>query len=680
MKKMYIALCIILLGSNACASTATPTVEGDIAKLQMNTETTNAEYTQAASQTPEEAQILSLTPTPYPTPSTATLVIDGHQGESLTTICLEVEQSGYEQNVEQPTEQLLENLGLMVKTDNLNCDADLSVVMNFSAFGVQYSGMSGSCYSYHGASMSGSITLTISGGDPIVYSIDEQHEPPEKILESSCINSPINAPFDSVWKGALIDTFAEIWGLPVYVEALDVDGVGYVGLNRIQNYAENVTDQIVIRLIYKLQNQTDESVRSNIANILGKIGPRFHDYVIPALVALLQDPNEYVRQEAIESIGKIGAPAAETTLHTLIEMLEDNDERVKGLSAQTIGSFGSAAADAVPALIALLEEDETDRDTFLKKMTITALGDIGPDAKDATEVLVGVLNEPGTLEGDLDIKSAAAQALGLINPDPELVLPVLLENLRVENQELQVQTLLTLGRLGSLSAEAVPEIVHILESDLSYSDSPSAIRYAAVFAIGGIGPVASSGATILWRLLEDPLLTDLHPWIWLSLAQIGEIDELRAVDELARFIIEDEGLILGGRSSLYALREIQPEVAVQALPVLIDVLKAEGNTFEGSIVMETIGSMGSYASPAIPHIIDILQDESNVLEFIGYSSAVWALGRIGPEAIDGVPFIIRFLTSENAYTRSNAIEALISITDNDFGEDPSIWQEWWESR
>jgi hypothetical protein len=52
----------------------------------------------------------------------------------------------------------------------------------------------------------------------------------------------------------------------------------------------------------------------------------------------------------------------------------------------------------------------------------------------------------------------------------------------------------------------------------------------------------------------------------------------------------------------------------------------------------------------------------------------------GPRALDAVPALIRVLSEDSDAIAQDAADALIQITEQDFGQDPARWQEWWEER
>lgn len=62
------------------------------------------------------------------------------------------------------------------------------------------------------------------------------------------------------------------------------------------------------------------------------------------------------------------------------------------------------------------------------------------------------------------------------------------------------------------------------------------------------------------------------------------------------------------------------------------------------------------------------------------TQAIHALAQIGPEAIDAVPALIHSLRKDEWYSSEAAYGALKAITGEDFGNDPHLWQEWWETQ
>jgi len=123
-------------------------------------------------------------------------------------------------------------------------------------------------------------------------------------------------------------------------------------------------------------------------------------------------------------------------------------------------------------------------------------------------------------------------------------------------------------------------------------------------------------------------------------------------------------------SAAEALGEIGPD-AKNAIPTLIDLLQ-DREVYVRKSAANALGEIGPYANEAVPALITALEDEDSWVRV--YTAE--ALGKIGDK--DAVPALITALEDEDEYVRIEVVTALKKITGEDFGEDPSKWQQWWE--
>jgi len=162
-------------------------------------------------------------------------------------------------------------------------------------------------------------------------------------------------------------------------------------------------------------------------------------------------------------------------------------------------------------------------------------------------------------------------------------------------------------------------------------DEDEEIRMDAAWTLGDIGPEAKDAIPTLINLLEDE-------------------------DILVRVYAAE------------ALYKIDPERCVTTLIALLE----HGDGEIRSSAADALGMIGPEAKDAIPALINLLEDED---EFVRLSTTV-ALGDIGAQ--EAVPALINALKDEDFMVRNFAAESLTKITGEDFGEDQSKWQQWWE--
>jgi molecular chaperone DnaK (HSP70) len=99
------------------------------------------------------------------------------------------------------------------------------------------------------------------------------------------------------------------------------------------------------------------------------------EVAIPHLIPLLTDSDQNVRSNAAEALGKMGA-APEVAIAHLIPLLTDSDQNVRSSAAERLGKMGALAEVAIPYLIPLL----TDSYEYARSNATEALGEIRKSA------------------------------------------------------------------------------------------------------------------------------------------------------------------------------------------------------------------------------------------------------------------------------------------------------------
>lgn len=186
--------------------------------------------------------------------------------------------------------------------------------------------------------------------------------------------------------------------------------------------------------------------------------------------------------------------------------------------------------------------------------------------------------------------------------------------------------------------------------------------------------------------MRDAVLKDLDLLVKAVKNDNKEVS-IKAMDILSRFgqeatvaipvlkeaLMRDDEKIQG--SALRTLGKIaQPQ---ESVPILIDALRSKSNDVRRPVLI-ALGKIGSEAKEALPYIIKILEDEqesSNMRD-----NAARALQGFGPEARDAVPALIQALKSDAPILAHSSKKALEAITGQEFGLSIEKWQDWWETQ
>lgn len=188
----------------------------------------------------------------------------------------------------------------------------------------------------------------------------------------------------------------------------------------------------------------DPQVREAAARALGRTSQGTRD-AVPALTTALQDDQAAVRASAAAALAEIwmeerhgplpagqqvprpnvdpGPEARElhrAAVPALTALLRDTDPRARAKAAAALAEVSPLAGPALPDLIAVIEKDPI---TDARLQAVLVLDNLGPPAR------AGVAALAGRVRGDSDagVRANAAHALGTIQADPEVAVPVLFE-------------------------------------------------------------------------------------------------------------------------------------------------------------------------------------------------------------------------------------------------------------
>jgi len=391
-----------------------------------------------------------------------------------------------------------------------------------------------------------------------------------------------------------------------------------------------------------------------IGPAIGQIGPQ----AIPALVELSKDSNEFVRLEATRALRFVGqgTGAAEARLIELLNdkdssvrveagftlwklfgrqsvidlfsrALADPDENARACAADYLAELGPAAAPALPALIHAL----ADTSGSVRNRSTTAIGKIGPGAKPAVPALLLATSHSGH-------RPFFEKAIKGIGPE---AIPALIDGLGQAKGLLAAVE--SLGRFGAASKAAVPRLRVLLKSSR--------------------GEPRVTLALALWRIEHDDSV-------------VAPLGVLARTDN---FIVQ--------LHALGALEEIGPG-AKSAIPVLVEMLNGN-NRFMREYAAKALGSIGPEAKTAIPALEKMLKEPElanriaagKALWQIGRSkvgltslmndarnwsdmrtsSAVMALGEIGPDAGEAVPALIEAFNTDTIYGKALVAQTLAKM-------------------
>jgi HEAT repeat protein len=342
---------------------------------------------------------------------------------------------------------------------------------------------------------------------------------------------------------------------------------------------------------------SDIHVRSHAAYALGAIGEASQKYVA-ALAALITDPDPHVRRAAIRAIDRIH-PDSEEIVTDIAAALSAADPSVAVAAVRSLAAYGK---QALPAAIKVLRDSEPK--SKARYWACVLLAEFGADAADAVEPLVGALSD--------------------------------------EDVGIRMQATLALGHIGPSAKAAVPALSKELDDPLT------GVAYTAAYALGMIGDKQAVAALKKASLGKDTLLKTLAIW---GVAKI-EPDNQEAVAKAVDAIIS-------------AMEDKRPEVRQAAAQALWDlkaphekvgpVLAAALNDDDPQVVGNVLDALASLGERIAPRVTTALEDPKRRAKALGL------VQRMGPEAKQCVPELIKLLTDDAASDSDEALELRVQV-------------------
>jgi HEAT repeat protein len=133
-----------------------------------------------------------------------------------------------------------------------------------------------------------------------------------------------------------------------------------------------------------------------------------------------------------------------------IAMLNDKDDLTKGKACMVLGFIGKPA---MPALLSSLSHTND----MTRALAAAALGKMGTNAAHVRTNLEAVLSDR-----TMFVRMDAAEALGEVGGDPEIVVPVLLQCVHQGDGDTRTYALLALAHLKERAKSAVPDLTNSL--------------------------------------------------------------------------------------------------------------------------------------------------------------------------------------------------------------------------
>jgi hypothetical protein len=204
-----------------------------------------------------------------------------------------------------------------------------------------------------------------------------------------------------------------------------------------------------------------------------------------------------------------------------------------------------------------------------------------------------------------------SEAFGFLPQKPEKAVPIFVEALQENDQNMRGAALDALGAIGPAAKEAVPTICNILLNHKEHGEVCS----AAARTLGRIGPAASESLPVLNRFRQQsPLLKGLA-FVGLRRAIYEALENIGSAKDATVAITEDlhTADILTSAEAFDELAKLAPTVP-QAVLAIADVVSHKNQDWHRRIdAAKFLGNLGTKAKEAVPDLKMTLRE----LELMG---------------------------------------------------------------
>jgi len=362
------------------------------------------------------------------------------------------------------------------------------------------------------------------------------------------------------------------------------------------------------------------------------------------LSSALQDGNEEVRFRAAQALGEIGPSAALQAAPNLGKAVFDESARVRLAALEALMQMGPVGKYAVPDLVAALEDDSV----FIRRRAATALGIIrsGPDL--AVPALIKALQDKDDIQDArvVSVRLASVSALGNFGPAAKTAIPSLLELLKSEDTRVRAAAIAALGKTRSELPIVVPRLLLILNDP-----KEEAFRAAAAAAFGYMGPDGKEAIPDLLRALKCENLADPARSEGIRASVLRALGSMRthaaeSVPSVIKIAADPNMHTTIRNSAILTLGEIGAG-AKETIPFLVQCLNDRAyNSYD----LATCSALQRIGRDAVQPLIDNLIKERGPQR----GRTISALGIIGPQAADAIPFLEAELSDRAVRTQATS--------------------------
>lgn len=354
---------------------------------------------------------------------------------------------------------------------------------------------------------------------------------------------------------------------------------------------------------------------------------------LPAVLALKPGEDATIAAAQARTLAAI-APDAKTVIPVLTVLAHHTAASVRAASFKAMSTYPDATDLTVPLLVKGLQ----DKDVSVRLATIDALAALGPAGKDAVPALNAAFADE---QGAVTIR--AAEALAMIGAAS---VPTLVK--RLDDPNYRELALHTLGQIGPDAASAAPDLVKRLSPPGELPVRELCLTLAFIKA----NPAVAGSA--LQKVAQD-MKNPARPAAIFALGNIGDRSALKLITNA----VEDDDAVVR-LAAAWALLQIDSKNADYieiAVPRLVTGLERPDPRVR-KLAADTLGQLGPAASAAVPALAKRIGEDEDPLVRV---SCALALSQMGDASRTAVPALVSMLQSEPSGGRRAVLFALGSL-------------------
>lgn len=409
---------------------------------------------------------------------------------------------------------------------------------------------------------------------------------------------------------------------------------------------------------------------------------------LPELAGLLRDADPQLRYCAVVLLGAAGRGARHT--YQVLFRLERNpeeEETVRQAASVALRQVGKPTKQDVEALTAWLR-DRDRTPAVLRAGAADALGEIGADARAADgDLAQAVLGDP-----DIEVREAAAIALGKVKPDPRKALPALSQALKLtqdSHQQLRAYAAEAIVQLGPAAREVVPDLCQVAGDP----KAPAEVRMHVMEALGRLVEMVPHTAPdvlkVLTEVLDGPGEADLRTEAAEAMARIvqrvngptnADVEKLLGggPGRLAQWQQAREAAVRAAAKAMTSRTATSVRLAAAAawmqlggngklddgVNVILEALRAPGKEAgDAAARVEAAAILGQLSKDlnlrsAVPALQEALKSDDRELAVEAGLALALILERQGASGREGLAVVVDALNQNEEAVRFRAVQAL----------------------